>query len=169
MDLIQIRAFRHSTDHDALVRLVVDIQRDEYGLYQALEDQPDLMDVEAYYMAAGGHFWVAYAGTDLVGCVGLLRLADGSSSELKKMYVAQPYRGAERAIAQQMMDGLARWANQAGIRAIYLDTLATMHAAIRFYERNGFEPVRIEDLPDVYYHPIGVEGYDLRYFVRRLG
>jgi putative acetyltransferase len=162
--MVQIGTFQRTIiDHTALVAMVRQIQLEEFGLDQPLEAQPDLMDIDTYYLERGGGFWVATLDDQIVGCVGLLRLADGIG-EIKKMYVTPPYRGAQWGVGQLMMDTLRAWALTHGFRRIYLDTLATMHAAIRFYERNGFVEADPRTMPGVYYHPIAVDTSVLKYF-----
>ena len=46
-------------DADSVQRLVLGIQREEFGVPVTLEEQPDLRDVPAYYQKDQGAFWVA--------------------------------------------------------------------------------------------------------------
>jgi len=144
---------------DAAAALILPIQQGEFNVPITLADQPDLLDLEAYYFRPGGHFWGAFAGSELVGTIGLLTPA--GIGVIRKMFVKQAFRGKEWRIAQQLLDKLMTYARAHDIDDIYLGTLDHMKAAHRFYERNGFTRIAKENLPaafplmsvdNVFYH-----------------
>jgi len=51
-------------DADSVQRLVLGIQREEFGVAVTLEEQPDLRDAPTYYQKDHGAFWVAVDGSD---------------------------------------------------------------------------------------------------------
>jgi ribosomal protein S18 acetylase RimI-like enzyme len=73
-----------------------------------------------------------------IGCVGLRPLADGCC-EMKRLYVDPVARGS--GLGQALLEAVLAEAVRLGYRAIRLDTLPTMVAAIAMYRRAGFEPI----------------------------
>jgi GNAT superfamily N-acetyltransferase len=66
--------------------------------------------------------------------------------EVKRLYVRPQYRGA--GLAAALMGALEAEARERGFSAIYLDTKDDLAAAIRFYERRGYERIaRYNDNP----------------------
>ncbi|HTD35407.1 MAG TPA: GNAT family N-acetyltransferase [Candidatus Elarobacter sp.] len=93
------------------------------------------------YLDGPGALWLAYHDDALAGCVVLrpLRSAGPRASEVKRLYVRPAHRGA--GVAGALMDALEAHAREAGCDALYLDSRPDFQAAIRFYERRGYEPV----------------------------
>ena len=129
-----------------VIDVILPIQREEFSLAVTLEDQPDLIDVPAYYQSGKGGFWVATVGGKVVGTLGLLDIGDGCGA-LRKMFVAQEWRGRAHAIADRLLERLLAHARSQRIDRIYLGTTRWFHAAHRYYERNGFSRIRRADLP----------------------
>ncbi|HTJ25263.1 MAG TPA: GNAT family N-acetyltransferase [Candidatus Limnocylindria bacterium] len=100
------------------------------------------------YLEGPGALWLAEAAGEVVGCVVLRPLPDlgDGACEVKRLYVRPAHRGA--GLAEALMDALEAFARDAGYRAVYLDTKDDLHAAIRFYERRGYERIpRYNDNP----------------------
>lgn len=138
-------------DHSAplarsVIDLILDIQRNEFGLDVHAADQPDLLDVAGFYQGGSGNFWVALDSTDVVGTLGLRDIGAGQGA-LRKMYVKATHRGRQHAVAARLLDHLLRQAAGGGMQHLYLGTTEQFAAACRFYEKNGFIPVTSEDLP----------------------
>jgi len=147
-----------NTHRDAAAALILPIQQGEFNVPITLADQPDILDLEAFYFRPGGHFWGAFAGDELVGTIGLLAPAAAPVETpatapigvIRKMFVKQAFRGKEWRIAQQLLDTLLAYAQAHGMENIYLGTLDHMKAAHRFYERNGFTRIAKENLPPAF-------------------
>jgi GNAT superfamily N-acetyltransferase len=73
-----------------------------------------------------------------VGCGGLRVLAPGVA-EIKRMYVAPTHRGTGAATA--ILRDLEARAYDAGVRRLVLETGTLQPEAIRFYQREGYEPI----------------------------
>lgn len=131
---------------DAVAGLIVPIQQIEFGVPVTLADQPDLQEISTYYFKGNGHFWVALMDGNVVGTIGLLDYGSGGFA-LRKMFVAKAFRGPELGIAQQLLNRAIAWVEDHGGHEIYLGTVAILKAAIRFYQRNGFEQVEPDSLP----------------------
>ncbi len=130
----------------AIVDLILPIQQDEFQVPVTLADQPDLLDIEAAYLHGGGNFWGAFDGDHLIGTIALLKAGERMAA-LRKMFVRQAYRGKTTGVAAALLKTLEDYCYAEGITDIYLGTVSQLKAAQRFYERNGFERVAVEDLP----------------------
>jgi len=142
--MVLVQAFAPD-DRDGVVRVVLGIQQGELGVPITLADQPDLADVAAHYQRGRGGFWVAKDGDRVVGTIGLLD--GGGEIALRKMFVEPAYRGREHGTAQRLLDALLAHARAERVARVWLGTRPEMHAAHRFYERNGFVRVDASALP----------------------
>jgi N-acetylglutamate synthase-like GNAT family acetyltransferase len=113
-----------------------------------LADQPDLADVPGHYQRGRGDFWVARAGERVVGTIGLLD--QGGEVALRKMFVDRGHRGRAHAIGQRLLDALLAHARAQHIPHVLLGTRPEMHAAHRFYEKNGFVRIDAAALPPAF-------------------
>ncbi len=91
------------------------------------------LPIEAIFQP-GIHFFVATLDGQPAGCGGVA-LLDGFA-EVKRMYVRPAARG--QGVAREIMARLMDVASQHGIRVLRLETGTVQHAALRFYEREGF-------------------------------
>ena len=80
------------------------------------------------------HFFVATLDGAPAGCGGVA-LLDGFA-EVKRMYVRPTMRG--QGVAQAVIARLAAVAGEHGYAVLRLETGDAQHAALRFYEREGF-------------------------------
>ncbi len=137
----------YNTQHlDGIAELIVPIQREEFGIAITYDDQPDLRDIAGFYQQGAGQFWVAVDGGKVIGSIGL-RDFGGGNAALRKMFVAASHRGREHGTAATLLAALLDHARQAGLKAVYLGTTEKFVAAHRFYEKNGFALISVDDLP----------------------
>jgi GNAT superfamily N-acetyltransferase len=129
--------------------VIVPIQQAEFAIPIALEDQPDLRDIAAFYQRGAGNFWVALAQDDVVGTLGLLDLGNRQAA-LRKMFVRAEYRGAGHAVARRLLDTLIGWSRAQATHEIFLGTTAKFLAAHRFYEKNDFREIARVELPPAF-------------------
>lgn len=78
------------------------------------------------------------AGGAAVGCGGLRLLGPGSG-EIKRMYVEPAARGT--GVAAALLRALEDHARGLGIARLLLETGTGQPDAIRFYQREGYEPI----------------------------
>ncbi|MFY9780975.1 MAG: GNAT family N-acetyltransferase [Candidatus Baltobacteraceae bacterium] len=99
------------------------------------------------YFRDGCGLWLAREGAITLGCIALRPLpAIEGACEVKRLYVRPAFRG--RGVADLLLDALHGYASACGYGAAYLDTKDDLRAAIRFYERRGYEPcARYNDNP----------------------
>jgi putative acetyltransferase len=112
-----------------------------------LADQPDLLDIENFYFKKNSKFWVATENEKLIGTIALIDIDNGQAA-LRKMFVHKDYRGKEKAVGQLLLDTLLVWCKQKNILEIYLGTVEQLHAAKRFYVKNGFVKIEKTILPE---------------------
>jgi N-acetylglutamate synthase-like GNAT family acetyltransferase len=129
-----------------VVDLIVDIQRNEFGIPITAEQQPDLARIPTFYQVRNGNFWVACAAGEVVGTIALLDIG-AQQGALRKMFVRRDFRGGAAGTAQRLLDTLLRWSSERDVREIFLGTTQHFHAAHRFYAKNGFREIAKAELP----------------------
>ncbi|MBG9540111.1 GNAT family N-acetyltransferase [Bacillus thuringiensis] len=135
-----------STFQDEVVNLIVHIQQKEYNIPITKEEQPDLLEIGTFYQRNHGNFWVATYDDKVVGTVALLDIGNNQVA-LRKMFVKKEFRGKEWGASHKLLQTAISWAENKKLKDIYLGTTVEFLAAHRFYEKNGFQSVDIEDLP----------------------
>jgi N-acetylglutamate synthase-like GNAT family acetyltransferase len=148
---------------DAVVDLILTIQRVEFGFDIRAEDQPDLLDVANFYQSGAGGFWVALSDGEVVGTIALRDIGNHQGA-LRKMFVKATHRGREHAVAARLLERLLLSAERARLRDIYLGTTEKFVAAHRFYEKNGFARIAPEALPATFPRM----SVDTRFYYRQL-
>ncbi len=131
---------------DAIAELIINIQQNEFFVPITLNDQPDLQNIQNVYCKDAGNFWVAIEDELLAGTIALIDFGNNRAA-LRKMFVLKESRGKQKGTGQLLLNTLLQWCREKNIREIYLGTVEQLHAAKRFYERNGFEKVAKNDLP----------------------
>ena len=121
-------------DMDAAFRIV-----EEYYDAANVVARDTKQEFQHYYFAERSGVWLASQENNVVGCIALRELPEiQRSGEIKRMYVRPVHRG--RGIAKELLDALERFAAKAGYEWLYLDSAPGMDTAVRFYQRNGFQP-----------------------------
>ncbi len=156
---LEIQSIGNSYSEQA-IDLILTIQQKEFNIPITIEDQPDLLQIESFYIAAGGNFWGAFVDGELVGSIALVKFDDRAGA-IRKMFVKKEFRGKELNIAQELLEVLISFCRENRIDDLYLGTITVLKAAQRFYERNHFVKIEKSDLPvkfplmsadDVFYH-----------------
>jgi GNAT superfamily N-acetyltransferase len=143
MPVIQTFSPEHA---EGVVRLILPIQQQEFGIAITAEAQPDLRDIPGFYQRGAGTFWVALDGGEVVGSIALLDIGNAQAA-LRKMFVRASHRGREHGVAAALLAVLLEHARTHGLRKIFLGTTDKFLAAHRFYEKHGFAAVPREALP----------------------
>lgn len=98
----------------------------------------ELADLPGKFAPPRGRVLLAYHDDELIGCVAV-RPLDDTTCEMKRLYVRPAGRGLQA--GKQLATLICAIARDAGYCRIRLDTLPTMHAALRIYASLGFEPI----------------------------
>ena len=132
---VRIRDYA-SGDLESVVRLVGSVLA-EYGFTpQTGGVEKDLAEAHMRYAGARAGVWVAVDDDGaIVGSVAV-RPKEGSTCELKRLYVRMDKRGA--GIGQTLYAHAEAFARAAGYERIWLDSSRRFALAHRLYERNGF-------------------------------
>ncbi|ADO54956.1 GNAT family N-acetyltransferase [Paenibacillus polymyxa] len=137
----------YATEYQSqVVDLILHIQQKEYNIAITKADQPDLLDIENFYQHGNGNFWVALRGGSVVGTVALLDIGSHKTA-LRKMFVKRNYRGKTFNVSNQLLQHAIEWAKDRSVEGIYLGTTPQFVAAHRFYEKNGFVSIALDELP----------------------
>ncbi|MDR9808138.1 GNAT family N-acetyltransferase [Rhizobium hidalgonense] len=142
---IEIRPFA-ADDADAVLSVILPIQREEFGIDISADAQPDLRVIPDFYQSGKGEFWVAVKDGAIVGTLGLKDIGNNQAA-LRKMFVSAEVRGREHGVAALLLDRLIAHARDAGLTDIFLGTTDKFVAAQRFYEKNGFTEITKSALP----------------------
>ena len=133
-------------DQSGVEKLVLTIQRDEFGLALTADNQPDLKDVASYFAGEGSAFWVAVGLGEIVGCIGLQAI-DGPIAAMRKFMVQQDWRGREMGVAKALNAFFTRHARETGATTLALSTVHETKAAQTFYRREGYHEVTRDEMP----------------------
>ncbi|MBY5554467.1 GNAT family N-acetyltransferase [Rhizobium leguminosarum] len=142
---VEIRTFT-ADDADAVLSVILPIQREEFGIDITADEQPDLRVIPDFYQSGKGQFWVALKDGVIVGTVGLKDIGNNQAA-LRKMFVSAEVRGSEHGVAARLLDRLFAHARDVGLTDIFLGTTDKFVAAHRFYEKNGFSEIAKSALP----------------------
>ena len=129
-----------------VIDLILHIQQQEYNIPITKSDQPDLFTIEDFYQTGNGNFWVAVYNEKVVGTISLLDIGDNQVA-LRKMFVDKEFRGAKFKTASLLLNTAIKWAKEKSLKAVYLGTTPQFLAAHRFYEKNGFTSIDLNELP----------------------
>ncbi len=98
----------------------------------------ELATLPGAYRPPDGRLLVAWAGAHVIGVVALRPLAH-DICEMKRLYVTAEARGT--GLGRHLVERAITDARAIGYAALRLDTLPTMHAAIRLYRTLGFREI----------------------------
>lgn len=130
---------------EELIEFILSIQKNEFNININRNDQPDLENIDRYYLDSGGQFWLALSHHQkIIGTIGLIRL-DNNKSALKKMFVDEDYRNLK--IGKKLLDKVVMTCKENNIDSIYLGTIDKLISAQHFYSNNGFQEINREELP----------------------
>lgn len=150
---IKIRSYEYA-DEKNVIKLILEIQRAEFGIDISLEDQPDLQSVPSFYQTGSGGFWVATASGNVVGTIGAKDIGNGNIA-LRQMFIVKQFRGQQLGIADELLQKLLleAKAKAKSPATVYVASRANFLAAHRFYEKQGFHEIGKRELPSGF--PIG--------------
>jgi ribosomal protein S18 acetylase RimI-like enzyme len=111
------------------------------------KDREALDDPQGKILAKGGRIFMAIADGEAVGCVALLKMADGGY-EVAKMTVSETLRGS--GLGRKLMDRCIAAGAEDGVPRLYLETNSSLAPALALYRAAGFKdlaPVETEYVP----------------------
>lgn len=135
---------------EQVISLVLNIQNNEAKIDLPLNEQPDLKDINRYYMNGGGSFWVAVDNGEVVGSIGLM-MRENKCAILKKFFVKAKHR--KQKVGLRLYLQLLDFAKRKAVKHIILDTPQVAKVSHKFYERAGFCRIEKNQLPIDYIYP----------------
>ena len=116
---------------------------DKYNLTES-HDMIILDNPEEIVIGSGGFIWLAKAGDEIVGTVGIMPEGHGIF-ELIKMCVAESWRG--RGISKLLMETCLQKVRELGGKKLILFSNHQLKTAFKLYEKYGFKNVEVTDSP----------------------
>lgn len=110
---------------EALDRELAVTDGDDHAFYDQFNGSEDIH-----------HVMVATKGERAVAC-GAIKAFDERTMEVKRMYTLPQVRG--RGLAVELLRELEKWAAELGYKRLILETGSRQLAAIRLYEKYGFQ------------------------------
>jgi putative acetyltransferase len=116
------------------------------GKYFAIEpkDREVLEDPHGKIIARGGKVFMAVDGGQPVGCVAMIRMADGGY-EVAKMTVSETLRGS--GLGRRLMQRCIEAAAAEGAPRLYLETNSSLAPALALYRTMGFRDLAPSETP----------------------
>ncbi len=136
-----------NTYQQVVSELILNIQRNEFGVPITLEQQPDLATIPHFYQKGNGNFWIALVDKTVVGTIALIDIGNQQIA-LRKMFVHKDFRGKEFNVGQSLLDTAIQWMEKKKCTDVFLGTIELFVAAQKFYRKNGFEEIPKGDLPE---------------------
>jgi putative acetyltransferase len=112
----------------------------EYGLpWEPAGADRDVLQVETFYTAVGGEFWVIEQQGQLVGTSAYYPVERGEKAvEIRKMYLSPEVRG--KGLGKYLLQQLEKAIANRGFQEIWIETASVLKEAVQLYERNGYQP-----------------------------
>ena len=141
----------HRSMTSAVKELVLGVLNEEGFEYDPAKDF-DLDKIEDYYLQNRGIFYTGVVDGTIIG-TSAVRLIDGGTCEIKRIYVRKDFRG--RGFGRALFIQALKFAEE-NYSTVVLKTDARLEDAINLYRRNGFSVVR-EAGGVMYFEKTGLE------------
>ncbi|HEY9670307.1 MAG TPA: GNAT family N-acetyltransferase [Waterburya sp.] len=112
----------------------------EYGLpWEPSGADRDVLEVETFYTALGGEFWVVEQQGQLVGTAAYYPIERGNNAvEIRKMYLSPTVRG--KGLGKYLLRRLEEAIAQRGFQEIWIETASVLKEAVMLYESSDYQP-----------------------------
>ena len=98
----------------------------------------ELDSLPGAYAPPSGTLFLAWAVDTAAGCIAV-RMVDEETCEMKRLFLRDAYRGL--GLGERLVKQAIDWACAASYKRMVLDTLPSMGAAQKLYERLGFTEI----------------------------
>ncbi|MDZ8080942.1 MAG: GNAT family N-acetyltransferase [Nostoc sp. SerVER01] len=118
---------------------VINYVLSEYGLgWEPNGADRDVLQVEEFYLATGGEFWVIEHQSQLVGTGAYYPIKRGEKAvEIRKMYLLPSIRGL--GLGKYLLQQLEAAIAERGFEQIWIETVSVLVEAVKLYESNGYK------------------------------
>jgi putative acetyltransferase len=112
----------------------------EYGLsWQPEAADKDVLQIEVYYLATGGEFWVIEQQNQIVGTAAYYPINRGEKAvEIRKMYLLPKVRGL--GLGKYLLQQLETVISSRRFEQIWIETASILTEAVKLYESHGYLP-----------------------------
>jgi putative acetyltransferase len=112
----------------------------EYGLFwEPTGADRDVVEVERFYVEAGGEFWVIEGEGQVVGTGAYYPVERGEKAvEIRKMYFLPQIRG--QGLGRYLLEQLEVAIAKRGFEQVWIETASVLAEAVKLYERSGYLP-----------------------------
>jgi putative acetyltransferase len=112
----------------------------EYGLtWEAEGADRDVLEIEEYYLKAGGEFWVIEHKNQILGTGAYYPISRAENAvEIRKMYFLPEIRGL--GLGKYLLHELEKTIENRGFKQIWIETAGILKEAVQLYENNGYIP-----------------------------
>lgn len=126
-------------DREAAATIIRDTLA-EYGLpWDGFGADQDVLEVEKFYQATGGEFWVVEQQGQIVGTAAYYPVRRGEKAvEIRKMYLSSMARG--KGLGKLLLQQLEIAIANRGFQSIWLETASVLKEAVNLYESSGYQP-----------------------------
>ncbi|MCY7320588.1 MAG: GNAT family N-acetyltransferase [Phormidesmis sp. CAN_BIN36] len=110
----------------------------DYGLnWEPLGADRDVLEIEQFYQATGGEFWVIERSGQLVGTGAYYPISRGENAvEIRKMYFVPEVRG--QGLGRFLLKELERAIGDRSFTQIWIETASVLKEAVKLYETSGY-------------------------------
>lgn len=111
-----------------------------YGLgWESAGADRDVLEVETFYQATGGEFWVIEQQAAIVGTGAYYPIQRGKNAvEVRKMYLLPEVRG--QGLGRYLLQQLEATIVARGFEQIWIETASVLQEAVKLYESSGYQP-----------------------------
>lgn len=121
---------------DRVKKLVLFVLK-EFGYEYDKNLDLDLEDIEKHYSIADKSVFLVYLHDgDVIGTIALKKI-NKTTCEIRRIYVNKDFR--KKGVGKMLFNEFTKYAQKFNYKKIILDTTEIMTAAIKFYEKYGFE------------------------------
>ena len=126
-------------DRNAAANIICSVLA-EYGLgWEPEGADRDVLEVETYYQATGGEFWVIEQRGRLVGTGAYYPIQRGQNAvEIRKMYLLPEARG--KGLGRFLLQTLEAAIVARHVEQIWIETASILAEAVTLYENSGYLP-----------------------------
>ncbi|HEY9851286.1 MAG TPA: GNAT family N-acetyltransferase [Leptolyngbyaceae cyanobacterium] len=112
----------------------------EYNLpWQPTQADRDVLEVENFYLARGGEFWVIEREKEIVGTSAYYPSKRAENAvEIRKMYLLPTVRG--QGLGKYLLRELEKSIAAKGFTQIWIETASVLEEAVKLYESSGYQP-----------------------------
>ncbi|HLP88030.1 MAG TPA: GNAT family N-acetyltransferase [Nostocaceae cyanobacterium] len=127
-------------DRIAAAKVIGDVLA-EYGLnWEPQGADQDVLEIEKFYLATGGEFWVIEKQNQIVGTGAFYPILHRGEKavEIRKMYLLSGVRGV--GLGKYLLQLLESTITSRQFNQIWIETASILKEAVKLYENNGYQP-----------------------------